>query len=120
MAKVLIVDDDPSTRAVLAKVLVGFGHEPVEAETFEEGRRLLAVERPDVLITDIRLGASNGLQLVVGSPEARSTIVLTGFADPVLERDARKAGAQYSVKPVSGATLSEMIETALARRNGAD
>jgi DNA-binding response OmpR family regulator len=115
-AKILIVEDEPVTRTALAMLIATHGYTAIVASTFEEGRSLLASESPDLLITDIRLGPSNGLQLVIGLPETSPAIVLTGYADPVLEREAINAGAQYAVKPVEPAALFEMVEHALEAR----
>ena len=67
-------------------------------ESFHEADRIARTDPPDLLITDIRLSGYNGLQLVLRFPELPA-IVMTGFADPVLERDASQAGATYIRKP---------------------
>ena len=69
--------------------------------TFEEASRILRTNPPDLLIADVRLGPFNGLQLVISSPQPIPAIIITGFADPVLEADARRRGADYVLKPVS-------------------
>ena len=50
-----------------------------------------------------------GLQLILNSPHAIPTIVITGFADPVLEAEARRGGAAYLVKPVQPRHLLELV-----------
>ena len=89
--RVLIVDDDGATRR---------GTTP-----------------PDLLITDIRLDAYNGLQLILNSPHQIPTIVITGFADPVLEAEARRGGAAYLVKPVQPRDLLALVGEKLAARH---
>ena len=60
------------------------------------------------MITDVRLGAFNGLQLAILAravrPDTR-VVVFSGFDDPVLKEEARRIGAAYLVKPVSGQDL---------------
>src|SRR5439155_23034991 len=72
----------------------------------------LAANKPDVLISDVRLGAFNGLQLIVFAklqhPEMIA-IVLTGYDDPVLRAEAAHANALYLVKPVEADRLLEAI-----------
>src|SRR5213595_3040095 len=79
---------------------------------FEEARRVLQTTRFDALITDVRLGAFNGLQLaVIGRdtyPDIR-LIVFSGFDDPVLRTEAEHVGATYLVKPVTGSRLLEIL-----------
>ena len=63
----------------------------------------------------MRLGAFNGLQLLVSSPRSVPAIIITGFADPVLESDARQHGAEYVLKPVTPSVLLDMIRRRLAQ-----
>jgi DNA-binding response OmpR family regulator len=111
--KVLLVEDDDANRALLARLIRNEGYEVVSARTFQEGRQFLRTEHPDLLITDVRLGAFNGLQLIVGVAERTPTIVLTAFADAVIEAETRKAGARYLVKPVPAQTLLQTVRATL-------
>ena len=99
-SKVLIVDDDKTTREGLAEFLEEAGYEAVAVGTFEDATRVLRTSPPDLLIADVRLGPFNGLQLVISSPHPIPAIIITGFADPVLESDARRRGAEYVLKPI--------------------
>jgi len=108
-SKVLIVDDDKTTREGLAEFLEEAGYEAVAVGTFEDATRVLRTAPPDLLIADVRLGPFNGLQLVISSPQPIPAIIITGFADPVLEADARRRGADYVLKPVSPARLLDLV-----------
>lgn len=110
MAKVLIVEDDDAARSGLIRLLAGRGHEVFSAGTFEDGKRLLRAHRPDVLITDVRLGAFNGLQLLLSDPQHVHAIVLTAYSDHVLEAEARKLGAQFLLKPVVPDQLLNLVD----------
>ena len=114
-SNVLLVDDDTSTRLGLAELLTDAGYNTRAVGTFEEGLRALRSETPDLLIADVRLGAFNGLQLLVSSPRPVPAIIITGFADPVLESDARQHGAEYVLKPVSPSMLLEMVRKRLTQ-----
>lgn len=113
-ARILVVDDDLDYLAVTKDLLEGGGHEVLLASTFEDGRRALRDLAPDLLIADVRLGAFNGLQLIVTGLARIPTIVVSGFDDEVLQADARAFGADYLVKPVIGAFLLSLIEQKLA------
>jgi CheY-like chemotaxis protein len=108
-SKVLIVDDDKTTREGLAEFLEASGYETAAVGTFEEASRMLRASPPDLLIADVRLGPFNGLQLVISSPKPIPAIIITGFADPVLEADARRRGAEYVLKPVSPSRLLDLV-----------
>ncbi len=87
----------------------------VSCRTFEEGRQQLLTEHFDVMITDIRLGAFNGLQLAVIArdkhPEMK-IIVFSGFDDPVLREEAAHLRASYVLKPVGADYLLDLMATA--------
>ncbi len=110
--KILIVDDDPSLLEALERSFIEAGEDVVAHDSFEEARRVLQTTHFDALITDVRLGAFNGLQLaVIGRdtyPDIR-LIVFSGFDDPVLRTEAEHVGATYMVKPVTGARLLEVL-----------
>lgn len=112
---VLVVEDDPSLLSALESALRDAGINVVGAGTFELGRQRLRDSPPDVLVTDIRLGAYNGLQLAVmaraASAEMR-VIVFSGFDDPVLRAEAERMGASYLVKPIRASDLVELIQNA--------
>jgi len=113
-SRVLIVDDDEGTRAGLAQLLEQAGYEATTVGRFQDALRIVRTNPPDLLITDVRLEAYNGLQLVLSSPHHVPAIVITGFADPVLETEARRRGAEYLLKPVSPGLLLTLVEEKLA------
>jgi DNA-binding response OmpR family regulator len=115
--RVLIVDDEPDVIELLTDTLTAAGFETASAATFEEGKRLLAAPPPpDVLITDVRLGHSNGLQLVVIRPATTAAVVVSGFWDRTLEEEARRNGAVYMLKPIVGEQLLEAVRQVLEQR----
>jgi DNA-binding response OmpR family regulator len=113
-ATILIVDDDPTTRLGLAELLQQSGYEVTAVPSFEQAAKLIRKTPPDLLIADVRLGPFNGLQLVISSPTPLPAIIITGFADPVLESDARRRGADYVLKPVDANALLDLVEGKLA------
>lgn len=108
--RVLIVEDDDAARAGLIRLVAGRGHEVFAAATFEDGKRLLRAHHPEVLITDVRLGAFNGLQLLLSDPEHVHAIVLTAYSDHVLESEARKLGAHFLLKPIVPDQLLDLVD----------
>lgn len=110
--KILIVDDDTSLLEVLQRAFQQAGMDVVAHSTFEGARQALHTQQFDVLLTDVRLGAFNGLQLAViardAHPEMRM-IVFSGFDDPVLRSEAERVGAAYVVKPVTSEILLKLV-----------
>jgi len=113
-AKILVVDDNRETTEGLREVLSRAGYQVFTANTFPEGRSVLSVENPDLLIVDVRLGEFNGLQLVAFNEKPTPAIVVTGYADPVLEYEAQRLGAEYVMKPVLPSALLLLIKRKLA------
>ena len=113
MSTILIVDDHRVTRLGLAEMLADAGYSVVTTGNFQEARRILREEPPDLLIADVRLGSFNGLQLVISGHKRVPAIVITGYADPVLEAEARRGGADYLVKPFDPERLLTIIREKL-------
>ena len=107
--KILLVEDDEATRGLLSTLLERNGYDVVATDSVQEGKILLENGHPDLLITDIRLGAFNGLQLIALSSRPIPTIVTTGFPDPVLEAEARQAGAKFLLKPIDPNGLLTLV-----------
>jgi two-component system, chemotaxis family, chemotaxis protein CheY len=99
---ILVVDTNGETLTALSRVLSEAGFAVTPAGDFEDATALLRTERFDYLLTAVRLGAHNGLHLVL---RARSdnptgvTVVFTAAADPVLSAEARSFGAEHMVAP---------------------
>ena len=116
--RVLIVDDDASTRVGLSELLETAGYDTCVVGTLREGLHTIRDYSPDVLIADIRLGSFNGLYLLIVAPKHVPAIVMTGFDDPVLEADARKHGAEYVLKPIDPPSLLRLVQRCLGERHG--
>jgi DNA-binding response OmpR family regulator len=117
--KILIVDDTLATLGALAELLSNAGFQVVTASDFEEAKRKIDSESPDLLVVDIRLGPYNGLHLVVrerlAHPEV-PIIMTTGFPDALLEAEARRYGAEFLEKPIRSADLIALVKKLLAGR----
>jgi len=111
---ILIVEDDRDTLDSWVELLQHAGYRVTAAASFEEGRRALD-SSPDMLITDIRLGAFNGLQLVVRARLANPTLpvlVVTAFHDPVLQEETERLNAIYMRKPADPELVLAAIDEA--------
>ena len=116
--KVLIVDDSPDRTEIVGSLKVA-GYRVTSAGTFDQATDILAIDPPDVLVTELRLGAFNGLHLIIRSRAHRAStvaIVHTAYPDPVLEAEARRLNADYLQRPVHAPTLLAVIAQRLGRR----
>lgn len=114
---VLVVESDPTDLLSTVSLLETAGYRVATASAFDEAKQVLATESPDLLITGVRFGSYNGLHLVLRSradhPEM-AAIVLTHFADPVLEAEAQRQHAGFLLRPVGDQEFLEAITRSLA------
>lgn len=109
---VLLVDDDRSLLRLVSEWLTGGGFSVVACDCFEDAKQELASWEPDVLLTDLRLGAFNGLQLVILAKQQHEhtrTVVMSAFDDPTLRQEAARCGARYVLKPFSSKALLDTL-----------
>jgi len=99
---VLVVDDDRAVLGLIVHWLTAAGFSVVACDGFEAAKQSLSATLPDVLLTDVRLGAFNGLQLVIFAKERgpqTTTVVMSAYDDPALKKEALVCGAAYITKP---------------------
>jgi len=106
---ILLVEDDATFSATLARALKRRGYEVVVAATPEAALESAQAEAPDWIVLDLNLAGASGMGLIPklrdSLPEAR-IVVLTGYASISTAVDAIKLGAvQYLAKPVDVDTL---------------
>jgi DNA-binding response OmpR family regulator len=107
--RVLMIDDDEAYLGLCTFIFRDDGHDVTACSDFIEGRRLLGDDHFDALITDVRLGAYNGLHLITLAATSMIKIALSAFCDPVIRRDAEQAGARFVVKPTDCAAVSALL-----------
>jgi DNA-binding response OmpR family regulator len=117
--RVLVVGADPHALANDGKALASAGYLVTCTSSFQEAKRRLLLAPPDLLMTDVRLGAYNGLHLVyrmrLGNCDTPA-ILRNEAPDVVLEHDAQLADALYLVRPVDTSMLLEAVRDLLASR----
>ena len=117
---ILIVDPNREQGSAMKQLLQSAGFEVRLVSTFVEGRQLLASDAPNVLITSLRLGAYNGLHLVLRSRLQQpncAAIVTTEFADPVLEAEATQQQAAFLLRPFDDSVLLKTIDRCVSRNS---
>ena len=114
--RVLIVDDQEDVLKTLSALVSHGGYDVVTLSRFDDARRFIDETPPDMLVTDVRLGAFNGLQLVLHMRQARPggpVVVLSAFDDAVIRQETNRAGAHFLAKPVTRQQLLDCLATAL-------
>ena len=122
---ILLLEDDQANLLLTRTVLEEAGHRVQSAHTVGEARRLIAAERPALVLTDIQLPDASGLEFAreLTDDPVTSTIpvvCLTAHAMPGTEGEVLEAGcADYLTKPVDIAELVRRVQVNLARSGGA-
>ncbi|MGB8322732.1 MAG: sigma-54 dependent transcriptional regulator [Candidatus Acidiferrum sp.] len=126
MGRILIVDDEPHMRRILASALNLDGHVTAEARGVAEAKSRLSAEDFDAVFTDQKMGDGEGLQVLSAAQEADpdlSVVFLTAFATVELAVDSMRRGAfDFVTKPfqpedVRAAAARACERTALMREN---
>jgi len=120
MATILVVDDEVKITTLVGGELRDDGHEVTVANDGDEAVRLVAAKRFDVVLTDLRLGATNGLEVLRQAKAVEPTVVvllMTAYATVATAVEAMKAGAaDYLEKPVNFDKLRFVLGRALESR----
>ncbi len=121
MARILLVDDEPSILNVLSTLLKQEGHETVPVRGGEKAQDILRNEQFDLMISDIRMSPIDGMQLLIQAHNEKpsmAVIMLTAYGSVETAVEAMKQGAfDYVTKPFKVDELLITVERALQYRN---
>ena len=121
-ASILVVEDDPAIRELLAINLESAGHRVIEADSAELAETLIKASLPDLVLLDWMLPGSSGPQFAARLRENSRTkdvpiIMLTARTDEQDRVTGLDVGADdYMVKPFSPRELIARIKAVLRRR----
>jgi two-component system, NtrC family, nitrogen regulation response regulator GlnG len=119
VAKILVVDDEPSICWGLSRLAEGAGHQVEVASSAEQGLTIAEAFTPDLVILDVRLPGIDGLsamKLFRRLNEQTPIIVITAFGDLKTAVTAVEQGAlEYILKPFDLQEIRTAIERALRR-----
>lgn len=91
---VLLVSPTADIAAGMRARLTDAGMRVTLVDTFAAAREHLQ-RMPDLLISEVRLGAYNGLHLAMRAKAAAIPAIILGETDPAMEREAQSLGATY-------------------------
>ena len=118
MATVLVVDDEPIVREVVVRYLQREGHTTLEADHGDHARAMLEREAPDLVVLDVMLPGTDGLELCrwIRSRSELPVILLTARGEEADRIVGLELGADdYVTKPFSPRELAARVRTVLRR-----
>ena len=119
--KILVVDDDTAFCVMLKTFLQKKGYDVVNAFNANDAQLELDKFKFDIVLTDIRLPDSDGLQILKYAKESSfgtQVILMTGYTDIKTAVNAMKLGAfDYVGKPINPDEILHSIQLALQKRN---
>ena len=117
--RILIVDDEDGMRRLLSRVLTREGYDTVAVGSGAEALRLVANERFDLVVTDIKMPEMDGLQLLEELKEYEPSllvIVITAYGTIENAVQALRSGAyDYIAKPFENDEIRLTVAKALER-----
>jgi two-component system cell cycle response regulator DivK len=125
MAKVLVIEDNPSNMKLTSLILGNAGHSVVGAVDAESGLKLARDEQPDLILMDIQLPGMDGLAATAILKEDPATAAIPIIALSALAMKADKERSQtagcdaYIVKPLRYKELYEVMEHLLEPQSSA-
>ena len=116
---ILVVDDDPKTLRYVRDALAGSEYAPLVTGDPEAVSGLIRTERPRLVLLDLMLPGTDGIELMERVPELADlpVIFISGYGrDETIARALEAGAADYIVKPFSPMELTARIRAALRRR----
>ena len=122
--KILVIDDQPSVRFGLRRLLEGEGYRVLEAETGAQALPIVTENAPELILLDLRLPDVNGLELLTRIKEIDDdvpVIILTAHGTIETAILALKSGAEnFFTKPFDAESIliliAKTLEQSRARR----
>ena len=117
--RILVVDDDPQSSHFFREALSTAGYAPLVTGDPQRLRALLRNEKPGLVLLDLMLPGTDGIELMRGIPELaeRPVIFISAYRrDETIARALELGAADYIVKPCSPTELVARVQAALRSR----
>lgn len=121
MPHILLIDDDAMLRDVLATALVKAGHTVVQAEDGRQGVKLFRAAPADLVITDLVMPDSDGLEAIVALHREWPALPIIAMSGDTAHASlylsmATKLGARRALaKPFAAPELLQVVDELLLR-----
>ena len=119
--RILVVDDDPEALRYVRGALAEEGYDPVVTGDPDEVPVLLRTHKPGLVLLDLLLPGTDGIELLESVPELSDlpVIFISAYGrDETVVRALDAGAADYIVKPFSPSELTARVRAALRRRAG--
>ena len=124
MLRVVIADDEPKVNLLLQKIVnwEALGFEIVgTAQDGIHALELIRKEKPDLVMTDIRMPGCDGMELIRQAKEVKPDIlfiVVSGYRQFEYARTALKYGVEdYLLKPVKADELTRLLKNIYEKKS---
>ena len=117
--RILVVDDDPQTLRHIRETLTEVGYAPLLTGDASALPELIRTEKPRLVLLDLMLPGSDGIELMEHVPELSDlpVIFISGYGrDETIARALEAGAADYIVKPFSATELTARVRAAPALR----
>jgi len=115
MPKILVIDDEKPTLSMFRLFLEAWGHRVLTAENGTDGLEIFRKNKPDIVITDIKMPGVDGLSVlrqIIDIDPLAVVIVITGHGDTDLaQRALENRALEFIHKPIK----KEALEAALKK-----
>jgi DNA-binding response OmpR family regulator len=119
MASILVVDDDPDIRRLLAVLLQGVGHEVQAAPDGDKALEMISSHEPDLIVLDVMMPKKDGYTVLKemrssGVRESTKVLVLTArSAESDWLRGYKLGADQYLTKPFDTEEFISIVDELL-------
>jgi len=124
MAAILVVDDEPKIVEILERYLKNHGHEVIPSVTGDDAiRNIKALSSLDLVITDLKMPGSSGIDVLKAAREAKIPIIIfsAGLGVTALKEQLTVLGyseEEFLYKPINFVKLMEMVNKKISARPG--
>ncbi len=123
MARILVVDDEPTILELLTRLLVRSGHEVLAAQNADAAVAILKTESPEIAIVDLVMPGKGGLALIMENLAKKPGLTIVAMSgriplgtDSVLGLGNAIGINCYLPKPFTQEELEKAISSALSKR----
>ncbi len=115
-SKILVVEDNPTNRAMLKDVLNYYGYEVIEAKDGAEGVQLAREYMPQLILMDIQMPVMDGFaatKMLKSDPQTKNIkiVSLSAYSSNEAENDFLKAGFDDAIsKPIDIRQLPDLVK----------
>jgi CheY-like chemotaxis protein len=122
MSRILIIEDDDFERELMRRTLESGGYEVTIAADGVRGYDTALFVKPDLIVTDIRMPAADGIHVVrrvrdTESLEKTPIVVTTAFGDGCATFSLQLGANAFEPKPIDPRSLLATVERLLAERD---